>query len=172
MFVFPIDSVETAEVKLGELRKEYFDASHICYAWLVGVEKDEKARSFDAGEPKGTAGPPILDAIRGAGLTNVLVAVARYFGGTKLGTGGLSRAYRQAAAEALVLAGRKELQMEVRLTAPLHFADRLLNLAKKFGVEVKEKKFVSDVSFLLLVPASRRDVFLKEAEKITGRTSG
>ncbi|MCI0405767.1 MAG: YigZ family protein, partial [candidate division Zixibacteria bacterium] len=124
------------------------------------------------GEPKGTAGPPILEAIRGAGLTNVLVAVVRYFGGTKLGTGGLSRAYRQTAAEALALAGKKELLEEVRLSVPLPLADRLLNLAKKFGAEVKEKKFARDASILFLVPTSRREVFLKEAEKITGRVAG
>lgn len=157
---------------MEELRKEYFDASHICYAWLVGVGKDEKARRFDAGEPKGTAGPPILDAIRGAGLTNVLVAVVRYFGGTKLGTGGLSRAYRQAAGGALELTVKKELLEEVRLSAPLPLADRLLNLAKKIGAEIKEKKFAGEMTATFLVPASRREAFLKEVEKIIGRTSG
>ncbi len=171
-FVFPVVSVEAAEQELAALKKEYFDASHICYAWSIGSGKDAKVRSSDAGEPKGTAGPPILEAIRGAGLTNVLAAVVRYFGGTKLGTGGLSRAYRQAAAAAFALAGKKELLEEVRLAAPLSFAGRLLNLAKKFGAEVKEKKFAQSVSILFLVPVSRREAFLKEAEKIIGRMSG
>jgi uncharacterized YigZ family protein len=170
--VFPVDSAATAEKQLVELEKEYFDASHICYAWVIGTEKEEKTRSSDAGEPKGTAGPPILAAVRGAGVTNVLAAVVRYFGGTKLGTGGLSRAYRQAAAEALALAGRKELLEEIRLSVPLPLADRLLNLSSRFGAEVKEKRFAGDASILFLVPTSRRDVFLKEAKKIIGRTSG
>ncbi|MGH8003484.1 MAG: IMPACT family protein [Limisphaerales bacterium] len=171
-FVFPVASVEIAEEKLAALKREYFDATHTCYAWVTGTGKDEKARSSDAGEPKGTAGPPILDAIRGAGVTNVLVTVVRYFGGTKLGTGGLSRAYRQAAAEALALAGKKELLAEVHLRAPIPLADRLLKLSKRFSAEVKEKKFAQDVSVTLLVPVSQREAFLKEAEKITGRTAG
>lgn len=171
-FAIPVESIETAEKKLTALKKEYFDASHICYAWLVGVGKEEKARSSDAGEPKGTAGPPILEAIRGASITNVLVAVVRYFGGTKLGTGGLSRAYRQAAVEALALAGKKELLEEVRLSAPLPLADRLLNLAKKFGAKVKEKKFAGEMTATFLVPTSRCGAFLKEVGKIIGRTSG
>lgn len=171
-FAIPVESIETAEKKLTALKKEYFDASHICYAWLVGVGKEEKARSSDAGEPKGTAGPPILEAIRGASVTNVLVAVVRYFGGTKLGTGGLSRAYRQAAAKALALAGKKELLVEVRLSAPLPLADRLLALSKRFEAEVKEKNFAGKMTAIFLVPASRRDDFIKEAEKIIGRLSG
>jgi uncharacterized YigZ family protein len=170
-FVFPVDSVATAEKKLAALKKEYFDASHICYARLIGVGKEEKVRSSDAGEPKGTAGPPMLEAIRGAGLTNVLVAVVRYFGGTKLGTGGLSRAYRQAAAKALELAGKRELLEEVELSVPLSLADRLLNLSKRFGAEVKEKDFSGEMTATFLVPKSRRDDFIKEAEKVTGRVS-
>ncbi len=161
-----------AEKKLAELKKEYFDASHICFAWLIRTVKEEKARSSDAGEPKSTAGPPILDAIRGAGLTNVLAAVVRYFGGTKLGTGGLSRAYRRAAAEALVLAGKTELLEEIQLQAPISFADRLLKLARRFDAEVREKKFAQEVSVVFLVPSSRREAFLREAERITGRGAG
>ncbi len=172
VFVFPVGSVFEAEERLETLKKEYFDATHICFTWVIGVGKEEKARRSDAGEPKGTAGPPILDAVRRAGVTNALVAVVRYFGGTKLGTGGLSRAYRDAAVEALALAGKKELLEEIQLNAPLSLADRLLNLAKKFGVGVKEKKFGQDASILFLVPVSRREVFLKEGEKIIGMASG
>ena len=154
------------------MKKEYFDATHICFAWVIGVGKDEKVRSSDAGEPKGTAGLPILDAIRRTGVTNVLAAVVRYFGGTKLGTGGLSRAYRQAASEALTKAGKKELLEEIRLKAPLSLADRLLKLSIRFKAEVKEKKFAQALSVAFLVPASRREAFLKEAEKIIGRAAG
>ena len=151
------------------MKKEYFDATHICFAWVIGVGKEEKVRSSDAGEPKGTAGAPILDAIRRAGITNTLVAIVRYFGGTKLGTGGLSRTYRQAAAEALAKAGKKELLEEIRLKAPLALADRILKLSGRFDAEAKEKKFAQDVSIVFLVPASCREAFLKEAEKIIGR---
>ena len=154
------------------MKKEYFDASHHCFAWVVNTGRQEKTRTSDAGEPKGTAGPPILEAIRGTGLTNVLVAVVRYFGGTQLGTGGLSRAYRRAASEALKAAGKKELLEEVRLSAPLTLADRLLNLSKRFGAEVKKKNFAGEMTATFLVPISRREAFLKEAEKVIGRTAG
>ncbi len=154
------------------LKKEYFDSSHICYAWVVGVGKEQKTRNADAGEPRGTAGLPILEATRKAGVTNVLVAVVRYFGGTKLGTGGLSRAYRQVTVEALARAGKKELMEEIRLAAPLALTDRLLKLSSRFEAEIKEKKFASEVSLTFLVPSSRREGFLKEAERIIGRASG
>ena len=154
------------------MKKEYFDATHICFAWVIGVGKDEKVHRSDAGEPKGTAGGPILDALRAADVTNVLVVVVRYFGGTKLGTGGLSRAYRAVAAEALSKAGKKELLEEVRLKAPISLADRLLKLSGRFDAKVKEKKFAQEVSVAFLVPVRRREVFLKEAEKIIGRVSG
>lgn len=171
-FVYPVASVAEVEERLETLKKKYFDATHVCFAWVIGSGKDEKVRSSDAGEPKGTAGAPILNAIRSAGVSNVLVAIVRFFGGTKLGTGGLSRAYRLAAAEALGLAGKKELLEEVRLRAPLPMADRLLKLSKRFNAEVKEKKFARDVSVSLLIPASRREAFLKEAERIIGRVAG
>ena len=171
-FVFPVASVDEAEEKLAFLKKEYFDASHHCFAWVVNTGRQEKTRTSDAGEPKGTAGPPILEAIRGTGLTNVLVAVVRYFGGTQLGTGGLSRAYRRAASEALKAAGKKELLEEVRLSAPLTLADRLLNLSQRFGAEVKKKNFAGEMTATFLVPISRREAFLKEAEKVIGRTAG
>ncbi len=171
-FAFPVASGAEVEERLETLKKEYFDATHICFAWVIGSGKDEKIRSSDAGEPKGTAGLPILDAIRRRGLTNTLVAIVRYFGGTKLGTGGLSRTYRDVATEALAKAGKKELLEEIRLKAPLSRADRLLKLSHRFDAEVKEKKFAQDASILFLVPASRREAFLKEAERIIGRASG
>lgn len=171
-FVFPATSVSEAEAKLTALKKDYFDASHVCFGWVIGRGKDEIPRSSDAGEPKGTAGPSILDAIRGAGLTNALVVVVRYFGGTKLGTGGLSRTYRQAASEALAKAGKKELAEELRLQAPLSLVDRILNLAARFGAEVKQKTFANGMTAVFLVPVSRKEEFVKETEKILGRNSG
>ena len=88
---FPISSEEEALEKLSELRKKYWDATHNCYAYSVG-QKGEIARFSDDGEPGGTAGMPMMDALRGAGVTDVLCVVTRYFGGILLGTGGLVRA--------------------------------------------------------------------------------
>ena len=101
---FPISSEAEALEKLTELRKRYWDATHNCYAYSVG-EKGEIARFSDDGEPGGTAGMPVMDALRGSGVTNVLCVVTRYFGGILLGTGGLVRAYGRSCAEAIRAAG-------------------------------------------------------------------
>ena len=101
---FPISTEEEALERLGSLRKQYWDATHNCYAYSVG-QKGEIARFSDDGEPGGTAGMPMMDALRGAGVTNVLCVVTRYFGGILLGTGGLVRAYSRSCSEAIRAAG-------------------------------------------------------------------
>ncbi len=173
-FVFPAGSVEEAGGKLASLKKKYFDASHVCFAWIVGVGKNEKARCSDAGEPKGSAAAPILNAIRSAGLTNVLVAVVRYFGGTKLGTGGLARAYRQAAAEALQKCGKTELFItaEISMSVPLAIADRLLKLAERMGTNVKKKEFGERLKAVFAVPVEKKEKFLAEVENLLRRAGG
>jgi uncharacterized YigZ family protein len=85
---------------VGEHRKKYYDARHVCWAYMLGWEREE-FRCNDDGEPSGTAGKPILGQINSAELTDVLLLVVRYFGGTLLGTGGLIKAYREAAADAI-----------------------------------------------------------------------
>lgn len=97
---FPVENRGMAEELIREQRRVHHNATHTCWAWRLGAAGEE-SRSDDGGEPSGTAGRPILSAIEQAGVTNVLVAVTRWFGGVKLGTGGLARAYRGAAAAAL-----------------------------------------------------------------------
>ncbi len=94
--VFPVTSEEEAFQRLEETRKKHWDARHNCWAYVLGGNPPTE-RMSDDGEPAGTAGKPILEVIRGKGLTDVLVVVTRYFGGTLLGTGGLVRAYTAAA---------------------------------------------------------------------------
>ena len=101
---YPISSEGEALEKLAELRKTYWDATHNCYAYSIGA-RGEIARFSDDGEPGGTAGMPMMDALRGAGVTDVLCVVTRYFGGVLLGTGGLVRAYSRSCAEAIRVAG-------------------------------------------------------------------
>lgn len=101
---FPIATEEEAIEKLAALRKKYWDATHNCYAYSVGP-KGEIARFSDDGEPGGTAGMPMMDALRGADVTDVLCVVTRYFGGILLGTGGLVRAYSRSCSEAIRAAG-------------------------------------------------------------------
>lgn len=99
-FAHPVTTVEEAMAIVEQYQKKFYDARHVCWAYMLGAERD-MFRSNDNGEPSGTAGKPILGQINSFGLTDVVVMVVRYFGGVKLGTSGLIVAYRTATAEAL-----------------------------------------------------------------------
>lgn len=99
-FAVPVCSQEEMKERLREFRNKFYDARHVCYAFMIGPERDD-FRSNDDGEPSGTAGKPILGQINSNELTDIMVVVVRYFGGKKLGTSGLINAYRSAAADAL-----------------------------------------------------------------------
>lgn len=99
-YAFPVESPDEIREHLESLRKEHHDARHHCYAWMLGYDR-QNYRANDDGEPSGTAGRPILGQINSASLTNILIVVVRYFGGTLLGTSGLINAYRSAAADAI-----------------------------------------------------------------------
>ncbi len=119
---FPIDSEATFSSELEATRKRYFNATHHC--WALRLFADERARSSDAGEPAGSAGKPILSAIEGAKLFDAAVIVVRWFGGVKLGTGGLSRAYRMTASGAIKRATIIERYLYERLSVIVPF-DRI-----------------------------------------------
>ena len=99
-FAYPVHNEDEANEFIASLRKKYFDARHHCFAWRLGGE-GEHTRAYDDGEPSSTAGRPILGQILSNQLTNILIVVVRYFGGTKLGTSGLIQAYKAAAADAI-----------------------------------------------------------------------
>jgi uncharacterized YigZ family protein len=99
-FAYPVYSENEIKKHIDVLRKDYFDARHHCYAYMLGNEKSNY-RAFDDGEPSGTAGKPILGQLHSYNITNVLIVVVRYFGGTLLGTSGLIQAYKSAAANAI-----------------------------------------------------------------------
>ena len=103
-----ITSEEEAAALVAETRKKYYDARHVCYAYSFG-DTNPRLKFSDDGEPKGTAGKPILDIVNGSGVQDILIIVTRYFGGILLGTGGLVRAYSDAAKEALLAAETGEL---------------------------------------------------------------
>jgi len=99
-YAYPIDKEEDIKEHIKKLKKEYYDARHHCYAYMLGSDK-KTFRAVDDGEPSSTAGKPILGQILSNNITNILIVVIRYFGGTKLGVGGLINAYKTAAAEAI-----------------------------------------------------------------------
>jgi uncharacterized YigZ family protein len=111
------DSVQTAARFVEGLRREHHDATHVAFAWKIGAGPLASRRASDDGEPAGTAGKPIAGAIESSGLTDVVAAVVRYFGGTKLGKGGLSRAYRLAAERALAACGEETIYETLRIEA-------------------------------------------------------
>lgn len=102
-FAYPVSTLDEIKERVGECQKKYYDARHVCYAYMLGPERLQ-FRTNDNGEPSGTAGKPILGQINSNNLTNILIVVVRYFGGIKLGTSGLIVAYRLAAAEAIAAA--------------------------------------------------------------------
>jgi len=99
-YAFPITCEENVKIEIEKLKKEYYDARHHCYAYMLGADK-KTFRANDDGEPSSTAGKPILGQILSSDLTNILIVVVRYFGGTKLGVSGLIRAYKTAALDAI-----------------------------------------------------------------------
>jgi uncharacterized YigZ family protein len=123
-FAIPVDNADEIKEILKEYKKRFFDARHLCYAYMLGYERNE-FRINDDGEPSGTAGRPILGQINSRDLTNVLVIVVRYFGGVLLGTGGLVVAYKEAAADALNQAVIVEMSVQESIT--LNFDYLLMN---------------------------------------------
>lgn len=123
-FIFPVKSAEEVKEIVDVHRKKYYDARHACWAYMLGWEREEY-RVNDDGEPSGTAGKPILGQINSAELTDVLILVVRYFGGTLLGTGGLIKAYKEAAADAITNAAVVEKTVDDVIE--IHFDYILLN---------------------------------------------
>lgn len=140
---FRIGSEEEVKERLKEVKKKYHDARHHCFAWILGLD-DQTTRANDDGEPSHSAGDPILGQIRSHNLTNVLVVVVRYFGGIKLGVGGLIHAYKTAANDALLKAGKEQVfemrRVEFLFEYPqMSVVERLIT---DFKVDVIERDFM------------------------------
>lgn len=155
----PATTVDDAQAKLDSIRKREHAATHHCSAYRVGHEETPIFKYSDDGEPSGTAGRPIYDAICGADLTDTLVVVTRYFGGTKLGTGGLAHAYADSAALALKEAGMVTRYLTSRATCTLEFSqyDRWLRLIQQSGAIVIESQFAAEVKTCIEIRRSRFD---------------
>ncbi len=152
----PVDLEETAKDWIGKISQEFFDATHNCFAWRTKNANGENLKFSDAGEPRGTAGKPILFAIESENLYNVLVVVTRYFGGVKLGTGGLSRAYRQSAQGALQKAKKvtRWIISEIILSYPLNMTGKVSQIFSKYNVRVKDRGFEKDATAKIVVRSS------------------
>ncbi len=156
--VRPAGDAGAAQEELETVRREYPDATHHCWAYRIAATPHDLERSHDDGEPAGTAGAPILQAIRTSGLINLLVVVTRYFGGTRLGKGGLARAYRDSAREALAGAPRIRAVREcrLRLHGPVERVGEVRHLIARCGGTVLGETYGDDgeAQLAILVPSA------------------
>jgi uncharacterized YigZ family protein len=136
-FAYPVQTVEQIKEILAEKRKEYYDARHVCYAYMLGYERGV-FRANDDGEPSGTAGRPILGQINSSNLTDILIIVVRYFGGTLLGTSGLIQAYKTSAAEAIAVATIEERIVEKTFVSKFGYQDlnAVMRIMKDFDLAI------------------------------------
>lgn len=139
---FPVQNEEEVKQHLEDVKKQFYDARHHCYAYMLGKD-GEVYRANDDGEPNHSAGDPILGQIRSNNLTFVLIIVVRYFGGTKLGVGGLITAYKTAASEALL--NGKVVSRKIKSMIDIKFGYLVMNdvmsLVKEYDAEIKEQNF-------------------------------
>lgn len=143
-----------AQQLIETVRKRHYDARHNCYAWRISGENRTEERQSDDGEPQGTAGKPMLELLRGSGLSDVCAVVTRYFGGTLLGTGGLVRAYSDALREALAKAELHTLSEGVRMCVRCDYAaaNRVRYLAQQRGFFPEREEFTERCALWYLVP--------------------
>ena len=151
----PVRTLDEIKMHLETYQKKYYDARHVCYAYMLGAARKD-FRANDNGEPSGTAGKPILGQINSNELTDILIIVVRYFGGIKLGAGGLIRAYSGSVAHAIEEIGRVEVKELTGLTVELTYSQYQVfsNFLEKKRLQEFDTTFLSDVSTTLFVEES------------------
>ncbi len=166
--VFPVETETTAIELIDSLKKKYWDASHNCSAYIIGTE-NPLMRCSDDGEPSKTAGKPMLDVLITHELTNLLVVVTRYFGGTLLGTGGLVKAYQSATIEGLnqSLIITKELGIKYELTTDYNLIGKIQYYIGQEQLTLLSSEYTDLVKLVLLVPPSKIQSFIKKIAELT-----
>ena len=168
---FHVESEEEAKEYLLQMKKEYHDARHHCYAFRIKPE-DEFFRSSDDGEPSGTAGKPILNQIFSADLFDVLVVVTRYFGGTKLGVPGLIRAYKTATRDAIDRAEVTELTITRTLTLLFDYPlmNKIMRIVKEENLPVSKQDFALRCALVVRVERNKEKALTEKFLRIQGLT--
>ncbi|MBR2029678.1 MAG: YigZ family protein [Clostridia bacterium] len=163
-FACQVSTVGQANFFIESISKQHYDATHNCYAYLT----DEGQKFSDDGEPQGTAGMPILNAIKGKQLHNVAVVVTRYFGGIKLGAGGLVRAYGKAASNVLEEAEKVQfLQCDLfKVKCDYSYVSSVESTAFAFG-KIAEREYYADVTYKIIVPIAKSNDFEKKLIDVT-----
>jgi len=166
--VWPVESEEEALEKIQQMKKQHYDATHNCWAYII---KDGAVRFSDDGEPGGTAGMPMLQVLQREGLFNVVCVVTRYFGGILLGAGGLVRAYTKGAKIAVDAAGRsmKRVWSVLYVPCPYTYFERVKLEVDAFGGLIRTTDFGSEVELEILMPEAQAQPFL---DRLTDMSAG
>ena len=166
--IWPVESEEEALAKIAEMKKQHYDATHNCWAYVL---KSGAMRFSDDGEPGGTAGNPMMQVLQKENLNNVLCVVTRYFGGILLGAGGLVRAYTKGAKIAVNAAGKsiKRVWSVLYIPCPYNFYERVKLETESFGGIIRDTQFGAEVELEILVAQPQAQAFL---DKILDMTSG
>jgi len=169
-FAYPVDSPSRIQEILDELKQKYHDARHQCYAWRLGIGAGETYRSNDDGEPSGTAGKPIYGQLLSRELTNLLVVVIRYFGGTKLGVPGLINAYREATADALNSAEIVEKTENAVLTVEFPYIEmnQVMKVIKDFGPRILAQDFDNRCRMILEIRKGDLERLRRQLDNVSG----
>lgn len=168
-YAYPVQTEEQVREILDTLRKKYYDATHLCYAWRLGP-RGETFRANDDGEPSGTAGKPILGQLLSHELTDCLVVVVRYFGGTKLGVPGLIAAYRESAAEAIAEAAIVERTVDRTLRVEFSYVimNDIMRVVKEEQPTLLAQNFDNLCTMTLSIRESRAATLIEKLKKAGG----
>lgn len=166
-FAIPVRNVEEVKAYVAEYQKKFYDARHVCYAYMLGPKRLD-FRANDNGEPSGTAGKPILGQINSNELTDILVIVVRYFGGIKLGTSGLIVAYRLAAAEAISAATviEKTVDEDVTFFFEYPFMNDVMRIVKEENPQIVSQGYDTDCAMTLRIRSGLMPKLKARLEKV------
>lgn len=171
-FAFPVSTEASIKTRLDQFHKEYHNARHICYAYKLGYDDNSPYRINDDGEPSGTAGKPIFGQIQSHEITDVLIIVIRYFGGTKLGVSGLINAYKSAALEAIENSGIIECIRQTSISVSYDFAltNEAMRVVKDHHLKISEQTYDTGCHLTVEVRLSEYNRVVSVFENIYGIT--
>lgn len=173
--VFMVNNRDCVGIALDKIKKKYHNARHNCFAYLIKQNNKIDFRSSDDGEPQGTAGKPILNCLEGSGLFNILVVVTRYFGGTKLGTGGLIKAYSEAAKEVLEKAPKQVVEIKKTLTFSYKYdyTNLVMSMLNQYEAQKQTEKYGDTIQLTITINKAFVSKFISEIlERSNGRIEG
>ena len=169
---FPVRTAEEARAKLAEQKEKYADARHVVHAFFAGTKAEHSGLSDD-GEPSGTAGRPVFEVLKGSGITNVILTVTRYFGGTLLGTGGLVKAYQDAAKQVLAVAKAEEFVEKDTFSFSTDYAayKQIKHLFSRYHISGLQENYGSAVEVSGQIQADEGEGFRAEVHNVSkGKT--